>query len=268
MQSCVLHKAYVPSSFEPVIVSEKKDVQVSVSVRPLDYLNIDGTYAISNHLAIRADVGGTYGLYNGMGSVIYFNKINNYNYFVAPLYNYQNNQIIRTNAGLSGMFLQETACNYNCVYNSGGLAFGISIQKKRVQHHVIIKSQYNFIDRYNFAYESDNGSGKSSGYIKFDDEQLNKTIPSFFSIEPSYAILFKVGGKSFLKLQASINICEKTYTHNYSFNDGGYSGKNVDAIKQHPRSMPVNLSIGFIFSSKKENKEEIKEEKHPLIFVK
>ncbi|HRG00460.1 MAG TPA: hypothetical protein PKZ75_05060 [Bacteroidia bacterium] len=252
--SCVLHKAYVPAGYEPVVVSEKNDKQFALTLRPLDYLNLDYTHAITNHIALRGTIGGTYQLYNGMASLIYFNKIKNYNYFIAPLYSYQNNQIQRSNAGLSGMFFQETACNYNCVYNSAGLAFGFSIRKQRIQHHITIKEQYNFVDRYNFAYESDNGSGKSSGYIKFDDENLKKVIPPFFSMEPSYAILFKAGRSKFLKLQATINICEKTFTHNYSFDDGGYVSKNVDAVKQHPRSWPINLSVGFIFSSKKETK--------------
>ena len=252
LQSCVLHKAYVPSGYEPVVVSDKNDKQFALTLRPLDYLNVDYTHAITNHIALRGTIGGTYQLYNGMASLIYFNKIKTLNYVIAPLLNYQNNQMIRRTYGFSGFTYQYVA-NYNCVFMGTGLTIGVSIPG-RVQHHFMIKSQYNFVDRYNFQFYQDNASGSSYGFRVLDDEKLNKDIPSFLSIEPTYAILFKAGSKKFFKLQAGLNICEKTYAHNYSYYRDSWGTQNTDRVKRHPTNWPINLSVGFIFSSKKEIK--------------
>lgn len=250
LSSCILHRAYVPSTFEPVVVDEKNEQQFSLTFRPFDYLNVDYTRALTNHLAIRGTAGGTYQLYNTTASLIYFNKIKDLNYFIAPLYNYQNNQLIRRIGGGSSL-VNSYNINYNCVYNTVGLAIGLSIPG-RVQHHFMLKSQYNFVDRYHFQYYKDNGSGSDYGFRVIDDEVLNKRIPSFLSIEPSYAILFKAGSKNYFKIQAGLSICEAVYSHRYSyFIDSWRTNKN-DRIKEHPTNWPVNISVGFIFSSKKE----------------
>lgn len=247
-----MHKAYVPSGYEPVVVTKKNEKQLSLTLRPFDYLNLDYTQALTNHIAIRTTAGGTYQLYNATASLIYFNKIKNLNYFFAPLFNYQNNQMIRRTYGFSG-FVNTYNTNYNCVFEGLGLAIGASITGK-VQHHFMIKTQYNFVDRYNFQFYQDNASGSDYGFRVLDDEKLNKDIPSFLSIEPTYAILFKAGNKNFFKLQAGLNICEKTYKHNYSYYWDSWDSQIVDRVKQHPRSWPINLSVGFIFSSKKVSK--------------
>lgn len=248
LSSCVLHKAYVAPNFEPVVVNQKNDYQIAVTLRPFDYLSFDGTYAFASHWALRTSVGGTSQLFNGMIGAIYFNKINNNNYFIAPLYNYQNNQIQRRRNGTSGLLGEETTVDYNCVYNSIGFAFGYSIPKTSVQHHFIFKPQYNFVNRYNFEYIEDNGAGKSSSFQRYDEEVLHEKVPSFFSTEISYAILFKFKNRNnFFKIQAGLNLCEKTYTHNYSFDNGSYSSKIVYKSTSHPRSYPVFLSTGFIF---------------------
>lgn len=248
LSSCVLHEAYVAPNFEPVVVNQKNDYQVAVTLRPFDYLSLDGTYAFANHWAVRTNIGGTAQLFNGMASLIYFNKIKNSNYFIAPLYNYQNNQIQRRRNGTSGLFGNETTVEYNCVYNSAGLALGYIIPKTKIQHHFIVKPQYNFVSRYNFEYALDNGSGKSSSFVIYDDEILHKTIPAFFSTEISYAIFFKFKNRNnFFKIQAGLNLVEKTYTHNYSFDNNAYSSAIVDKSTRHPRSYPVFLSTGFIF---------------------
>lgn len=248
LSSCVLHEAYVAPNFEPVVVNQKNDYQVAITLRPFDYFSLDGTYAFANHWAVRTNVGGTSQLFNGMIGAIYFNKIKNNNCFIAPLYNYQNNQIQRRRNGTSGLFGKETTVDYNCVFNSAGFAFGYSIPKARVQHHFIFKPQYNFVSRYNFEYTADNGSGRSSYFQIYDEEVLHKKVPFFFSTEISYAMLFKFKNRNnFFKIQFGLNLCEKTYTHNYSFDNEAYSSKIVDKSTRHPRSYPVFLSTGFIF---------------------
>lgn len=94
LQSCiysVAHRPFVATPYQPVMVEKKKDFQGSFTIRPMKYGSLDLTYALSDHLAIRTTGTGSYVFADLSGSIIYYNTFKKLNYFVAPIFSYQNN---------------------------------------------------------------------------------------------------------------------------------------------------------------------------------
>jgi len=249
LNSCIPHQAYVASSFEPIVVEKKKDMQAAVSFRPFKYIDINGTYALTNHLAVRTDFGGFVGVYNLSGSLIYFNNLKKIRYYIAPTFNYQNNQITRK---FRGIFGDNIAYNYFCIYNGIGTSVGVSKKMKEYDLHFNLKTQYNIVENFYFHYYRDNGSKDDRPFVILDNEVCNVKMPNFLSIEPSVSFIVHNAKKSNLKVQIGLSICERKYIHEYSY----ATNKNGSEIKTnknyHPTYLPMYVSIGYIFSNKKE----------------
>ena len=249
LQSCVYsvaHKPVVAAPYQPVVVSKKKEFQGSLSVRPFKYAGMDLTYAITDHFGIRASYTGTYQFTSLSGSLIYFNNFKKLNYFVAPIYSYQNNQITRDKQNIAGS--RWKSYSYNCLYNSAGIVAGVSINTNDgVSHHLNFKTQYNFVEKYNYSFEDYD----EESFLKI--EKLDYKIPNFFTFEPSYSLLIPTGKKSgsFFNIQLGVFIAQTTlrYTYTYTKNPSYNTSKEI-ARTLHPVSVPINLTITYGFSSR------------------
>lgn len=185
-QSCfVPHKSFVATSYEPLTVKKKGDVEASASIRPFKFFKSNITYAASNCIAFRAGYSGFFGLDNFDASVLYFKNYSKIGFYVGGNYNYQHNIIIR-DYSLSFFALPSRKFKYNCEYVSPGVVIGFSLYN---DHHFILKTNYNIVNKYYYKYISDNNSGKNQSYIMFDNEILDYKIPDFLSFEPSYAFV-------------------------------------------------------------------------------
>lgn len=252
--SCVINSpnaSFVGSSYEPIIVTKKKEFQTSFGLRPFKYCYADLTYAISDKIAVKLNAGGFYQLGNFMASTVYYKNLPKLNYYIGGLFNFQTNQINRTYG--DGIGTSYVKCNYSCIYSSPGIVIGLNKKVGENSHHqFIVKCQYNIVNKYEYYYTYQNR------YEALQDEHFSFKIPNFFSLEPSYSFLTSLSKnkKNFLKLQIRFNITEKTYRHNYSFGPSstfyGYPYYKSDQTNLHPVSFPVNLSIGYIFFAKRD----------------
>ena len=242
----VAHRPFVATSYEPVLIEKKGDANACLGLRPIKYGYGDLTIAPFDHLGLRVNAGGTYGLSNLSGSAFYFQKLNKINWFAGALYNFQSNQIQR-HEGFTGTSFRDF--NYSCMYHSGGVVFGLSLKdKKNRSHHFIFKSQYNFVSSYYYDFQ------RYDRYTYSINEQLNYKIPDFYSIEPSYSLVVNRKKNRQLKFQVSGVFAQKTLKHHYFYNwIAPYTGGNQisEAISFHPVIFPINFSICLIFSSKK-----------------
>lgn len=116
LSSCYLHRSFVASPYEPLLVEKKGQVQIGAGLRPFKYVSTDLTYAPIDHLALRASGGFYKGLANFTGSMLYYNNWKPVNLFVGPLFNFQDNEINMKNAAFS---LTHHA-RYSCRYSSPG----------------------------------------------------------------------------------------------------------------------------------------------------
>lgn len=249
LNSCIPHKSFVTSSFEPIVVEKRNDFQASISFRPMKYLDINSTYALTDNFAIRTDFGGFVGIYNLSGSLIYFNNYENLRYYIAPTYNYQNNQIKRNIPiifGNHGKFY-----NYFCIYNGLGTSLGFCKEFDDFNFHFNLKVQYNFVKNYYYENYEDNGSSKSTGYEVLDREIFDKKISNFVNVEPSASFLFYKSDKRDLKVQVGINICEVKYINNYSYNLSNSSSIVKTNKNLHPSYLPIYVSLGYTFKVKR-----------------
>ena len=251
LNSCILSgipSPFVASSYEPVVVKKKKEVQGSVGLRPFNYGYGDLTYAIGNSLAIRLSGGGFIGLGNLSGSFLYYKTLPKINYFAGAFYNFQSNQMQRSfGYNLGEEFMSY---RYSCVYNSPGIVFGLTLKgEEKVSHHFIFKSQYNIVSSYNYSFEN------SDRYKYFKNEQLGYPLPDFLSFEPSYSSVIKSGNKNYFKIQAGFHFTQKTLRHHYVYDKNPQYGSAPvwsEATTLHPVSFPINISISYIFYSKKD----------------
>jgi hypothetical protein len=242
----VAHRPFVASSFEPLTINKKGAKQGSVSLRPIKYASGDFTYGLTNHLVMRLNAGGTLGLGIFSGALLYNDSLKKTHYFVGGLFNYQTNQIHRELANLTGTGFKNY--DYSCQYYSPGLVTGISFMgEKQINHHFILKAHYNFVQSYSYNYQA------FDRYDYLKNEQLNYKIPDFLSCELSYARLIHMkNNKSLFKFQIGGHLTQKTLKHHYEYNSvAPYTGgrRIKDGIDFHPVSFPLNISVGFIFSS-------------------
>lgn len=73
--SCIHHRRYVPSSFEPFTLENKKEVEISGNARLFKYANLGLTVAVTDYLAVRATYGGFVNLNNYAAHLIFFKKL-------------------------------------------------------------------------------------------------------------------------------------------------------------------------------------------------
>ncbi len=242
--SCIPHRSYVASPYEPVLVEKKGDVQFNAGMRPFKYYSAEATVALTDFMAVRGGVGGFSGLENYSVSFPFFNG--RASSFMAPGINYQRNVI---NGKIPTIFGNNTKnYKYNCEYFSPCLVLGFKIGGGKESQQVILKVQYNFVQKYEYYFEEDNGSGRSSSYQVFDNETLNYPLQNFFSFEPSYSMLYPLNPFLWGKIQLGVSICQTALSHKYSFQQGDYTNPQmVDAVTNHPRTLPFNISIGLLF---------------------
>lgn len=243
---CVRQYSYVSSSFEPVTVEKKSDLALTGAVRPFNFYNFCTSYALTNNVAARAGVGGFEGLAIYNASAIYFRNYSKLGWFTALEYSYQLNQYKYSISKL--LFFQDNKnYNFDCRYHSPAVIFGVTFVKSQ---SLIFKFSYNAVNRYNYYYERDNGSGSDYNWMRLDEETLNYKIPNFLSFEPSYASVMKVRGCSSIKVQLSFSFCQKVARDNYIFlKDRDPNGHNyVQNVNYHPVCSRVNLSLAYIFS--------------------
>jgi hypothetical protein len=250
LQSCVYsvaHRPFVATPYQPVLVNKKKDFQGSFTIRPFKYGSLDLTYALSDHIAIRTSGTGSYVFADLAGSIIYFNTYKNLNYFVAPIFSYQNNQVKRDLGDIAGT--QWKTYQYNCIYNSPGIVLGTSFKFGNSEtHHFNLKTQYNIVQSYNYDFKS------YDRYEYIVNEQLSYKVPNFLSFEPSYSLVVNTEKNNgcFYKIQLGFLFSQSTLNHRYHYNQiAPYSGtsSNNQPIKTsaHPKSFPINLSLSYIF---------------------
>jgi hypothetical protein len=246
--SCFPQKSFVASSFEPIVVEKKNEYQISGGLRPIGYWYSDFTYGLSDKIALKLNAAGFIGLGNFSASSVYYKRKNNSFFYAGPLFNFQSNQIKRNFGNISGTALRS--CSYNCIYYSPGLVAGAVINKgKEIEHHFILKGQYNIVDTYQYSHSIE------SREEAFDSEYFVYRIPNFLSFEPSYAILVDNGThKSHIKIQFGYILTEKTYRHDFDMQGRTYYGypyNKPGQTRQHPVNWTVNFSIGYIFHSKR-----------------
>jgi hypothetical protein len=251
--SCVYHRSFVATPFEPVVVKEKGDVEISAGIRPFKYYSLNMTVAPTNFLAVRLGYGGFVGLDNINLSTIFFKNLTNYGIFAAPGFNYQHNVINREIPGI----LFRKKYSYNCEYFSPFIAIGIRSfgDIEVTTHQLILKPQYNMVNSYSF-YLLQTVSGFNSEVT--NNEEFAGKIPSFFSCELTYALLKPLTDKFILKFHAGLNLIEKVYTHNYSFSANTGSKELVNRISRHPKYLGANVGVGLVFRSGR-NKKRIEE---------
>lgn len=246
LQSCIANRSFVASGYEPVNVENKGDVEVNASLRGFKYAKFNGTFAITNWLAVRGGYGGTYQLDNFDGSLIFYKNFKKIGLFIAPSYNYQHNLIKRNYS--SFMFERGETIQNNCEFDSPSLVTGIKLFKTRNSNHqIIVKTAYNIVKQYKYSYSLDNASGKNDYYERKDSEELDYKIANFFSVEPSYSYTGNLNELLMIRFQVGFNFCQKTLKHNYIYRPHQYSEKTKDASKLHPVTLPMNISIGLIF---------------------
>lgn len=256
--SCVPHRSYVASPYEPLLTEKKGDVQVTASLRPFKYFSSEITIAPTNFMAVRAGYGGFFGLDNFSISVPFFKNYERFGFFAAPDLNYQHNVISRS---FGRFFLINNAktYKYNCEYVSPALVLGIKFQGiEDISHQLILKTQYNFVRKYYYYFEKNNGSGRNSDYQVLDNEELDyNKMPDFFSFEPTYVLINAINNNFSIKFQLGVSICQKVLRHKYTFQRNDYSNPSfIDAVKEHPRTLPLNIGIGILFNGNASQKRE------------
>ncbi|MFO0358405.1 MAG: hypothetical protein ACK50A_15740 [Sphingobacteriaceae bacterium] len=232
--------------YQPVMVEKKKDFNGSFTILPMKYGSLDLTYALTDHLAIRTTGTGSYVFADLSGSIIYYNTFKKLNYFVAPIFSYQNNQVERDLGNIFGT--QWKTYQYNCVYNSPGMVFGTSFKFGNSEtHHFNLKTQYNMVENYNYDFR------RYDRYEYFLNEQLNYMVPNFFSFEPSYSLVVtNEKNNGFYKIQLGFLFTQKTLKHTYHYNwiapytSTGSLDQPV-RTSYHPQSFLINLSFSYIF---------------------
>jgi len=254
VQSCyVPHKSFVATSYEPLTVKKKGDMEITSSIRPFKFFKSNITYATSDRIAIRVGFSGFFGLYNFDAGILYFKNYTKNGLYLGGNYNFQSNVIGRS---YSIEFLGiGRGYKYNCQYHSPSVIMGFRFREKR---QFILKTSYNIVSKYYYSITEDNATGKNTAYLINDSEVLDYKIPNFFSFEPSYVRFSHFNKKCLYKFQIGLVICQNVYNHHYSFNSKGYNtGPKIDATKYHPVYFPINISFGLIFKHSK--KEVIKE---------
>jgi len=246
--SCVPHRSYVASPYEPLLVEKKGDVQISAAFRPWKYYSAELTLAPADFFAIRVGYGGFFGLNNFSASIPFFKAFRSNSLFVAPGINYQRNVIDRR---IGTVFANnQKVYKYDCEYTSPNLVVGYRLKiESDISIQFILKTQYNFVQRYQYAFEKNNGSGRTSYFVRYDDEVLNTKIPNFFSFEPSIAMLAPINHNFSFKFQTGLSICQKVLVHKYQFIESYYTITNVDKVGVHPRTLFLNIGFGIIFQS-------------------
>jgi hypothetical protein len=245
--SCVPHRSFVASPYEPVMVEKKGDVQFTGGLRPFKYYSLEATVAPSNFMAIRAAWGGFFGLDNFSLSLPFFENNQRYGFFIAPALNYQRNLI---NRSIPPFFVtNRKQYRYNCEYLNPAVVLGIKINSfNGISQHWILKVQYNIVNKYEYYFEKDNAAGKSSSYQIFDNETLNYPLQNFFSFEPSCVVLKSINNSLSLKFQLGLNIRQSVLKHDYSFQVGDWTNTRIaEVYTDHPRTLLLNFSFGILF---------------------
>lgn len=228
LQSCIVPtKSFVGTSFEPVSVKQKGDLEVSASIRPFKFYKLNATLAVNNGMAVRAGYSGFPGLNNADFSLIFFKKTKQYDVFIAPTYNYQNNSVMR-DYGSEFLAIGRTF-NYNCIYNSPGIALGCSrVVRKGNSRHWMLKISYNIVYKYSYYFTSNTASGRNDGYYVKDDETLDYKIGNFFSFEPSYSYMVsRPYRKMAVRFQIGFNLCQKVLIHKYAFSNKSFYNPQI-----------------------------------------
>ncbi len=177
-QSCfVLHKPFVATSYEPLTVNKKGDIEASASIRPLKLLKINATYALTDCIAVSGGYSGFIGLDNLDGSILYFKNYSKMGFYIGANYQYQSNVIKNGSVGSLLLGRNEEAI-YNCEYNSPGLILGLKLKGNWKENHFLtLKTNYNLVLKYNYYYYNAYISASSFGTTVFNNENINYKIP-------------------------------------------------------------------------------------------
>jgi len=253
--SCVYHRSFVATSYEPVLVKDKGDLTVSAGMRPFKYYNVEVTAMPAHHLAFRAGYGGFFGLDNFYGSLLYVKDFTKYGMYVGPTLNYQHNIISRELPGL--LFTNHRRYSYDCEYMSPGLVAGMRLlgDAEDESFQLILKAQYNLTQKYEYYFFNENNPDLAASYAVKDEEQLTRRIPDFFSIEPQFVYITPLSPNFIVKAHIGFNLVQHSFRHEYQYNDAAYDPKLHDAVSNHPKYLPVNIGIGIIFRHGKAERE-------------
>jgi hypothetical protein len=247
--SCIYHRSFVATPFEPVTVKEKGDVEISATLRPFKYYSLNVTGTPSDFMAVRIGAAGFFGLANYNGSIIFFKDYTRFGIFFAPSVNYQVNKINRFMPGL----LYDKKYNYDCEYVSPSIVAGIRLGENRYEtHQIILKAQYNIVNKYSYSFTKSESTASSYAHI-YDQENVQVKIPDFISLEASYSFLEAIGNNSHLKFQAGINLVQKSFVNSYSFSTIRMGGPLQSSVSRHPKYLGFNIGIGIIFGANLRN---------------
>jgi hypothetical protein len=253
--SCVYHRSYVATPYEPVLVKEKGDLTISAGIRPFKYYGLELTTMPAKFVAFRAGYGGFFNLDNFYGSAIFFKNFSRYGLFFAPTFTYQHNLVNRKFPFIT--FNNRRAYRYNCEYQSPGVVAGLRLLGDETDEsfQIMLKAQYNVVSRYEYYFFSDNNSGKSYGYVVSDEEKVDKKIPAFISVEPVFVYLTPLSPNFIVKAHLAFNIVQRSFRHDYQYNDAAYSPQLHDAVSFHPKFLGMNVGLGIIFRHSKFQRE-------------
>lgn len=243
LSRCAPLTPYVASSYEPVLVEQKKQVQCAAGIRPSQYAYVDLTYAFTERFAARASLGGVAGLVNITASILDYRLAKRTNPFIGILFNFQNNELTRS----ATFFGNKVNYHYSCTYYAPGAVIGIGTRHWRdLIWHFMVRGQYNIVGKYDYHWQE--RSPGDMGHVYVDNENLTQKLKSFWSVEPMLTLTISKNKLQSLKFQFGVNLCQTTAEHIYGFNDP--PDKTVIS-RLHPVSRSLNFSIGYIFCSKK-----------------
>jgi hypothetical protein len=245
LTSCV-NKSYVPTMYEPMLLSQKRELRVS-------YAQASSTgkaqlaYALNKNLGIAFNETFAKGITNSELGISYFrNREYSYYEFGGGI-GYQANYInynYRPGAGIwlfsSKYFMESFNCQYGSLFVSGCALWG----GDDVKIGFGFKGGPLYISHYDYTLDVDPYLGKDHPHpLDHEKFKFNNALTAIF--EPSIVLASSTSESISFRAQLGYTYIPGAYQHDYYFYQSGYgilSGSRV-----HPDHNSITFSIGFSF---------------------
>lgn len=245
MTGCSAARTYYHESFEPVMSPKDYKFQASLSYKPAFIIKGSVTASLGKHLLLRGGYTGRFHVDGFDGALLAYFGANKFSVFGGPVYEYQHN--IRFKPGSFFPLLSTTAMNYNCEYISPGLVTGLVYTDKGHLMQIILKANKNLVQQYRFSYFSVEGDGGKGSDVIFDKEDLNIRIPDFYTGEADLCYMSQTKVRQlYFKTQASLLFGQKSYTHNYTFQQTSGATELTIRKRTHPIYGVITINLGLV----------------------
>jgi hypothetical protein len=256
--SCNINRAYFPTTYEPSLLTKKKDLKASIALATA-YSKTQVSYGLTNALALGVNIGYARGVIHGellctrykWLSFGYFEWGGGLGYQVNSI-NYSGRPDYVSVGPVNSYTTQRLNCSYQSLFLCGSFINGCD--DARIRFGPTFKGGPVYIYKYHSEYRKDSYQGKDNP-TPLDEENFDFANKFFWMAEPGFFISRK-GKRSNFRIQLSLAVHSVAATHSYSFIQKGYPNTVISHAGYHPTIRPGMVTLGWnFFISKPQEKD-------------